>query len=83
MLTFELGRAAAHALRATRPSDGANTMLGNINASLEGTYCTICTKHIVGYLGKLEWRLTNRFDLATMIRTLGGETRALFVAPVG
>jgi hypothetical protein len=48
-----------------------NTMLGNIKASLVGTYRAIRKKHMVRYLAEFEWRFNNRFDLAAMIPALG------------
>jgi transposase-like protein len=48
-----------------------NTMLGNINSALLGTYRAIRKKHMVRYLAEFEWRFNNRFDLAAMIPALG------------
>ena len=47
-----------------------NTMLGNIKASLVGTYRAVRKKHIVRYLAEFEWRFNHRFDLAAMIPAL-------------
>jgi transposase-like protein len=47
-----------------------NTMLGNIKASLVGTYRAIRKKHVVRYLAEFEWRFNHRFDLAGMIPAL-------------
>src|SRR6185369_12169564 len=52
-----------------------NTMLGNIKASLVGTYRAIRKKHVVRYLAEFEWRFNNRFDLAAMIPALGRAPR--------
>ena len=48
----------------------ANTMLGNIKASIAGTYRAIRKKHMVRYLAEFEWRFNDRFDLAAMIPAL-------------
>lgn len=58
-----------------------NTMLGNIKASLVGTYRAIRKKHIVRYLAEFEWRFNNRFDLAAMIPALGRAAAATKPAP--
>lgn len=47
-----------------------NTMLGNIKASLVGTYRAIRKKHLVRYLAEFEWRFNHRFDMAAMIPAL-------------
>lgn len=47
-----------------------NTMLGNIKASLVGTYRAVRKKHIGRYLAEFEWRFNHRFDLAAMIPAL-------------
>lgn len=41
-------------------------MLGNIKASLVGTYCAVRKKHMVHHLAEFEWCFNNRFDLAAM-----------------
>lgn len=58
-----------------------NTMLGNIKASLVGTYRAIRKKHIARYLAEFEWRFNNRFDLAAMIPALGRAAIATKPAP--
>lgn len=58
-----------------------NTMLGNIKASLVGTYRAVCKKHIARYLAEFEWRFNNRFDLAAMIPALGRAAAAAKPAP--
>ena len=58
-----------------------NTMLGNIKASIAGTYRAVRKKHIVRYLAEFEWRFNNRFDLAAMIPALGRAAVAAKPAP--
>lgn len=58
-----------------------NTMLGNIKASLVGTYRAIRKKHMVRYLAEFEWRFNHRFDLAAMIPALGRAAVAAKPAP--
>jgi transposase-like protein len=45
----------------------ANTALGNIKASITGTYRAISTQHVPRYLAEFECRFNRRYDLAAMI----------------
>jgi transposase-like protein len=47
-----------------------NTALGNIKASITGTYRAINTKHVPRYLAEFEYRFNRRYDLAAMIPRL-------------
>ena len=47
-----------------------NTALGNIKASITGTYRAISTKHVPRYLAEFEYRFNRRYDLAAMIPRL-------------
>ena len=60
-----------------------NTMLGNIKASIAGTYRAIRKKHMVRYLAEFEWRFNNRFDLAAMIPAMGRAATAAKPATYG
>jgi ISXO2-like transposase domain len=48
----------------------ANTALGNIKASITGTFRAISTKHVPRYLAEFEYRFNRRYDLAAMIPRL-------------
>jgi hypothetical protein len=47
-----------------------NTALGNIKASLTGTYRAISSKHVPRYLAEFEYRFNRRYDLASMVPRL-------------
>jgi transposase-like protein len=47
-----------------------NTALGNIKASIIGTYRAISSKHVPRYLAEFEYRFNRRYDLAAMIPRL-------------
>ena len=47
-----------------------NTALGNIKASIVGTYRAISSKHVPRYLAEFEYRFNRRYDLASMIPRL-------------
>lgn len=47
-----------------------NTALGNIKASLTGTYRSISSKHVPRYLAEFEYRFNRRYDLASMVPRL-------------
>jgi ribosomal protein L37AE/L43A/transposase-like protein len=47
-----------------------NTALGNIKASITGTYRAINSKHVPRYLAEFEYRFNRRYDLAAMIPRL-------------
>jgi hypothetical protein len=47
-----------------------NTALGNIKASITGTYRAISTKHVPRYLAEFEYRFNRRYDLAAMVPRL-------------
>ena len=47
-----------------------NTALGNIKASMVGTYRAISSKHVPRYLAEFEYRFNRRYDLAAMIPRL-------------
>ncbi len=47
-----------------------NTALGNIKASITGTYRAISSKHVPRYLAEFEYRFNRRYDLAAMIPRL-------------
>jgi hypothetical protein len=44
--------------------------LGNIKASLTGTYRSISSKHVPRYLAEFEYRFNRRYDLASMVPRL-------------
>jgi transposase-like protein len=60
------GPAAAH----TPAFKWVNTALGNIKASITGTYRAISSKHAPRYLAEFEYRFNRRYDLAAMIPRL-------------
>jgi ribosomal protein L37AE/L43A/transposase-like protein len=47
-----------------------NTALGNIKASIVGTYRSINSKHVPRYLAAFEYRFNRRYDLAAMVPRL-------------
>jgi transposase-like protein len=47
-----------------------NTALGNIKASLTGTYRSVSSKHVPRYLAEFEYRFNRRYELASMIPRL-------------
>ena len=47
-----------------------NTVLGNIQAALTGTYRAIRDKHVPRYLAEYTYRFNRRYDLASMIERL-------------
>ena len=47
-----------------------NTALGNIKASITGTYRSIRSKHMPRYLAEFEFRFNRRYDLAAMVPRL-------------
>ena len=47
-----------------------NTALGNIKASITGTYRSISAKHVPRYLAEFEYRFNRRYDLAAMVPRL-------------
>src|SRR5262245_24076597 len=47
-----------------------NTALGNIKASIVGTYRSINSKHVPRYLAEFEYRFNRRYDLAAMMPCL-------------
>jgi hypothetical protein len=47
-----------------------NTALGNIKASIVGTYRSINSKHVPRYLAEFEYRFNRRYDLAAMLPRL-------------
>jgi hypothetical protein len=47
-----------------------NTALGNIKATIVGTYRAIHEKHVPRYLAEFEYRFNRRYDLAAMIPRL-------------
>lgn len=47
-----------------------NTALGNIKASIVGTYRSINTKHVPRYLAEFQYRFNRRYDLAAMLPRL-------------
>lgn len=48
----------------------ANTMLGNVQCSLHGTYPAVRKKHLGRYLGAFAHRFYRRFELGSMIDRL-------------
>ena len=57
-----------------------NTVLGNVKASIVGTYRSIHEKHVPRYLAEFEYRFNRRFDLAAMLPRL--TSAALRTAPM-
>jgi transposase-like protein len=47
-----------------------NTALGNIKASIVGTYRSINSKHVPRYLAEFEYRFNRRYDLSAMMPRL-------------
>src|SRR5271156_4195897 len=47
-----------------------NTALGNIKASIVGTYRSISSKHVPRYLAEFEYRFNRRYDLSAMMPRL-------------
>lgn len=47
-----------------------NTALGNMKASIVGTYRAISSKHVPRYLAEFEYRFNRRYDLAAMMPRL-------------
>ena len=47
-----------------------NTVLGNINAAMVGTYRAVRAKHVPRYLAEFEYRFNRRYSLETMIDRL-------------
>jgi transposase-like protein len=60
------GRAAAR----TPAFKWVNTALGNIKASIVGTYRAIHSKHAPRYLAEFEYRFNRRYDLAAILPRL-------------
>ena len=60
------GPAAAH----TPAFKWVDTALGNIKASITGTYRAISSKHAPRYLAEFEYRFNRRYEFAAMIPRL-------------
>ena len=48
-----------------------NTMIGNVKASMHGSYHAISDKHLPRYLAEFCYRFNRRLELAAMIRRFG------------
>jgi transposase-like protein len=59
----------SHQVITTRPPafKWVITALGNIKASITGTYRAVNTKHVHRYVAEFEYRFNRRYDLAAMI----------------
>lgn len=58
-----------------------DTMLGNIECAIVGTYRAVRKKHLVRTLAEIEWRVNHHIDLAAMIPALGRAAVATMPAP--